>query len=125
MRNCESEEMYLETILLLSQKKGHIRRVDIAAEMGVSKPSVTCAMRTLTAKGYVSDDESGGIRLTDAGKFKAESVYERHHLITQLLLHIGADPVEAEENACRMEHVVSSALMDAIRSFMNDAPVYG
>jgi len=125
MRNCESEEMYLETILLLSRKKGQVRRVDIAESMNVSKPSVTFAMRSLTEKGYVCDDGNGGIRLTDIGKSKAETIYERHHLITQLLMHIGADPADAEANACRIEHVVSTELTEVIRRFMKQGPVFG
>ena len=124
MRNCESEEMYLETILILSREKGQIRRVDIAESMNVSKPSVTFAIRSLTEKGYVCADESGGILLTDVGRSKAETIYERHHLITQLLMHIGADPADAEANACRMEHVVSSELTEVIRRFMNQGPVF-
>lgn len=124
MRNRESEEMYLETILLLSREKGQVRRVDIAEAMNVSKPSVTFAMRSLTEKGYVCADESGGIRLTDAGRSKAEAIYERHHLITQLLMHIGADPADAEANACRMEHVVSNEMTEVIRRFMNQGPVF-
>ena len=124
MRNCESEEMYLETILLLSREKGQVRRVDIAETMNVAKPSVTLAMRLLTETGYVCADESGGIRLTDTGRNKAEAIYERHHLITQLLMHIGADPADAEANACRMEHVVSNEMTEVIRRFMNQKPVF-
>ena len=124
MRSRESEEMYLETILLLSWEKGQVRRVDIAETMNVSKPSVTFAMRSLTEKGYVCTDERGGIRLTDAGRGKAEAIYERHHLITQLLLYIGADPADAEANACRMEHVVSNEMTEVIRRFMNQKPVF-
>ena len=124
MRNCESEEMYLETILILSREKGQVRRVDIAESMNVSKPSVTFAIRSLTEKGYVCDDGNGGILLTDVGRSKAETIYERHHLITQLLMHIGADPADAEANACRMEHVVSTELTEVIRRFMNEGPVF-
>ena len=124
MRNCESEEMYLETILILFREKGQIRRVDIAESMNVSKPSVTFAIRSLTEKGYVCDDGNGGILLTDVGRSKAETIYERHHLITQLLMHIGADPADAEANACRMEHVVSTELTEVIRRFMNEGPVF-
>ena len=124
MRNCESEEMYLETILILSREMGQVRRVDIAESMNVSKPSVTFAIRSLTEKGYVCDDGNGGILLTDAGRSKAETIYDRHHLITQLLIHIGADPADAEANACRMEHVVSTELTEVIRRFMSQGPVF-
>ena len=125
MRNCESEEMYLETILILSRENGQVRRVDIAESMNVSKPSVTFAIRSLTEKGYVCDDGNGGILLTDVGRSKAETIYERHHLITQLLMHIGADPADAEANACRIEHVVSTELTEVIRRFMKQGPVFG
>ena len=125
MRNCESEEMYLETILILLRENGQVRRVDIAESMNVSKPSVTFAIRSLTEKGYVCDDGNGGILLTDVGRSKAETIYERHHLITQLLMHIGADPADAEANACRIEHVVSTELTEVIRRFMKQGPVFG
>lgn len=121
MRSRESEEMYLETILLLDDRDGSARRVDIAAKMGVTKPSVTMAVKSLRAKGYVCDDELGRVRLTMEGRSRAAAVYERHHLITLLLMHIGAAPCEAEENACRIEHVISADLTEAIRRFVSEA----
>ena len=102
MRNCESEEMYLETILLLSRQNGSVRRVDIAVDKGVSKPSVTTAIKLLKAKEYICDDEQGVVQLTDAGRRRAEAIYERHHLLMELLMHIGAEASDAEDNACRM-----------------------
>ena len=125
MRNRESEEMYLETILVLSMRKGHIRRVDIAEELNISRPSVTTAIKSLNAKGYVCDDALGNIRLTEKGRVLAESIYEKHHLITRLLMHIGADSVEAENNACRIEHVVSNELTEVIRRFVDERPAFG
>lgn len=119
MRSCESEEMYLETIYLLGRRNAQVRRVDIAAELGVSKPSVTSAVRALCAKGYVCKETGAQVRLTDEGTRRAGEIYERHHLLTQMFLHIGATPADAEENACRMEHVVSATLMDVIRQFVN------
>ena len=125
MRNCESEEMYLETILVLSREKGQVRRVDIAGELDVSRPSVTTAIKSLWAKGYVRDDVFGNLHLTEEGRRQAESIYEKHHLLTRLLVHIGADPVEAENNACRMEHVVSNELTEIIRRFVDESPAFG
>ena len=125
MRNCESEEMYLETILILSTRKAHIRRVDIAEALDVSRPSVTTAIKLLQTKGYVYDDAFGNIHMTEAGRKLAETIYERHHLLTRLLMHIGADPVEAENNACRMEHVVSEELTEIIRRFVDESPAFG
>ena len=125
MRNCESEEMYLETILVLLRQKGHVRRVDIAGELDVSRPSVTTAIKSLRTKGYVYDDAFGNIYLTEDGSALAEAIYEKHHLLTRLLLHIGADPVEAENNACRMEHVISKELTEVIRRFMGESPIFG
>ncbi len=125
MRNCESEEMYLETILVLSRENGQVRRVDIAGELDVSRPSVTTAIKSLQAKDYVYDDAFGNIHLTEDGRAQAESVYEKHHLLTRLLMHIGANPVEAENNACRMEHVVSEELTEIIRRFVDESPAFG
>lgn len=125
MRNCESEEMYLETILVLSREKGCVRRIDIAGELEVSRPSVTTAIKSLQAKGYVYDDAFGNLHLTEDGRTQAETIYEKHHLLTRLLMRIGADPVEAENNACRMEHVVSEELTEIIRRFVDERPAFG
>lgn len=124
MRNHESEEMYLETILLLEEKIHSVRRVDIAAELGYSKPSISVAMKLLKAKGLICEEE-GLIRLSESGRRAAVAVYEKHHLITRLLIKLGADPTVAEENACRMEHVISSELLDTIRNYINEAPACG
>lgn len=125
MRNCESEEMYLETILVLSRENGQVRRIDIAGELDVSRPSVTTAIKSLRAKGYVHDDAFGNIYLTEDGRKLAETIYEKHHLLTRLLMHIGADPAEAENNACRMEHVVSDELTEIIRRFVEENLEFG
>lgn len=125
MQYSESQEMYLETILLLENQRGYARRVEIAEELGFSKPSVTCAIRLLKDKGYITENERNHIRLASKGRSKAMSVYERHHLITQLLIHLGAEPPVAEENACRIEHVISADLTDTIRKYMNEAAAFG
>lgn len=125
MQYSESQEMYLETILMLEEQRGYARRVEIAEQLGYSKPSVTCAIKLLKAKEYITENEHNHIRLTQSGHRKAASVYERHHLITQLLIHMGAEPSVAEENACRIEHVISADLTDTIRKFMNEAVAFG
>lgn len=125
MQYSESQEMYLETILLLEEQRGYARRVEIAEKLGFSKPSVTCAIKLLRDKGYIVENEHNHIRLTQSGRRKAAAVYERHHLITQLLIHMGAEPSVAEENACRIEHVISAELTETIRKYMDEAVAFG
>lgn len=125
MRYHESEEMYLETILILEGRKGYVRSVDIAAELGYSKPSVSIAMKRLKEKGHIHMEDSGEIQLTDAGRRLALSVYEKHHLITQLLIGIGAEPSVAEDNACRMEHVITPELLETIRNYVKGISLCG
>ena len=115
MRIQESGEMYLETILLLSQKSGHVRAIDVGEEMGYSKPSVSRAMSLLKQGGYVVIDRNGAITLTDAGRELAEKIYERHTLITNFLISIGVDEETAAEDACKMEHSISDASFEAIK----------
>lgn len=102
MKYRESEEMYLETIYILTQKSTYIRSIDVANELGYSKASISVAMKRLREKDYVSIDSSGIISLTNSGKKVALEIYERHHLLTAMFVHIGADAALAEENACRM-----------------------
>ncbi len=115
MRIQESGEMYLETILRLSQKSGHVRAIDVGEEMGYSKPSVSRAMSLLKQGGYVVIDRNGAITLTDAGRELAEKIYERHTLITNFLISIGVDEETAAEDACKMEHSISDASFEAIK----------
>ena len=111
----ESGEMYLETILVLRQKSPYVRSIDIANEMGFSKPSVSRAMSVLKRDGYLSIDEHGFISLTKDGEKIAENIYERHTVLTKLLEAIGVDPKTAEDDACRMEHVISEETFEAIK----------
>lgn len=114
----ESEEMYLETIYLLTNKKNGIRSIDVAEELGYSKASISVAMKRLREKKYITVDTSGIITLTSEGYRLAESIYERHHLLTAMFMHIGADATIAEENACRIEHVISAELVETLRTFI-------
>lgn len=118
MRYHESEEMYLETILLLQKKNQFVRSIDIAMELGYSKPSVSVAVKKLVSEGFIIVEVGGKIELTELGKQKAIDIYDRHRVITELLVWIGANWVVAEENACRIEHVVSQELIGAVRDFL-------
>ena len=119
MRTHESQEMYLETILLLRSRKANVRSVDIVEELGYAKSSVSRAVGLLKKRGFVSVDRgSGQIVFTEAGKAKAEAVFERHRILTDLFIKMGAGRSCAEENACRVEHVVSEELMRIFKEFL-------
>lgn len=111
----ESGEMYLETILVLSQRSGFVRAIDIGEEMGYSKPSVSRAVGILRQGGYIHVAEDGGITLTESGRTVAEKIYERHRLLSSFLISLGVDEKTASEDACKMEHVISDASMEAIK----------
>lgn len=113
----ESEEMYLETILLLKQKSANVRAVNVAEELGYSKPSISRGVGLLAKKGYITVASSGEILFTEEGKKKAEDIYERHTVITKLLMKTGASQEIAEENACRIEHVVTPELFSVLKKF--------
>lgn len=122
MRTRESEEMYLETILLLKQKKSNVRSVDVVEALDYAKSSVSRGMNLLVKNGYITMDRaSGDIEFTDAGKIKAQNIYDRHRILTRALMRIGADPDTAEENACRIEHVISEQLFDVIKGFVKES----
>ena len=101
-------------ILRLIEQKGYARSVDIAAGLSVSKPSVSVAMRQLREGGYIVMDKDNYITLTDAGMEIAQRIYARHKALTEILIRIGVDPVTAQEDACRVEHDISSQTYDAI-----------
>lgn len=113
----ESAENYLETILILSQRKGkgEVRSIDIVNELEFSKPSVSVAMKNLRENGYITVDKDGYIRLTDKGLEIAEKMYERHTLLSQWLIKLCVDEKVAVEDACRMEHVISAESFAAIK----------
>ena len=115
MRIQESGEMYLETILRLSQKSGHVRAIDVGEEMGYSKPSVSRAMSLLKQGEYIVIAKDGAITLTKTGRELAEKIYARHTLITNFLVSIGVDEETAAEDACKMEHSISDASFEAIK----------
>lgn len=112
----ESGEMYLETILVLSKKLERVRSVDIAEHMGYSKPSVSRAVGLLKEKGYIVVDGFGTITLTESGRGIAENIYERHTILSQLLMQIGVSEAVAVEDACKVEHYISDETFNAIKA---------
>lgn len=111
----ESVEDYLETILILSKKLPVVRAIDIAAELGYSKSSVSTALKNLRGKNYITVETHGYIYLTDSGKALATSIYERHEWFTKWLIGLGVDEVTAAADACRLEHALSLKSFEAIK----------
>ena len=120
MKIQQSAEDYLETILVLSSRKPMIRSIDVVNEMGVSKPSVSVAMKNLRENGYVKVSPEGHITLTPKGMEIAETMYERHTLISNWLVRLGVDAKTAVEDACRIEHVISAESFEAIKRHVNN-----
>lgn len=116
----ESGEMYLETVYILSQKSSTVRGVDIGAHMGFSKPSVSRAIGILKKDGLVVTDPQGYIRLTEAGEKRAKLIYERHTLLSRLLMNLGVDEETATEDACRIEHYISEKTFEAIKNHVRE-----
>lgn len=121
MKIQESAENYLETILMIKNKKGAVRSIDIANELDFSKPSVSVAMKNLRENGYIDVDQSGYITLLESGREIAEKMYERHTTISDLLINLGVNPKTAVEDACRIEHVISAETFDAIKKIANQS----
>ena len=114
----QSGEDYLETVLVIQNRKGAVRSVDVAAELGVSKASVSIAMRHLEEAGYISMDGRRTIRLTEKGRRIAETVYERHLLFSDLFTALGVNRETALRDACRMEHAISEESFEALKKFL-------
>ena len=114
----ESGEMYLETIYVLGKANAHVRSVDISEHMGYSKPSVSRAVHLLEENGYIEMDADGFITLTASGKEVAEKIFERHTVITGMLIRLGVDPETAADDACKMEHAISDVSFEAIKRHM-------
>ena len=111
----KSAEDYLEAMLMLKQERGYIRSIDVAEKLGVTKPSVSYATKRLRESGYISFDPAGMILLLPPGQEIAERMYERHMLLTELLIGLGVSPETAQEDACKVEHDLSDETFDAIR----------
>lgn len=120
MRIQESGEMYLESIYVLLKKNGNVRSVDIAEYMGYSKPSISRAMGLLKDGDFIRIAKDGSITLTRAGIAVAEKIYERHTLLSNLLIRLGVSPETASEDACKLEHAISDESFEAIKKFATD-----
>jgi Mn-dependent DtxR family transcriptional regulator len=118
----ESGEMYLETILVLTQERNTVRSIDVAERMSFSKPSVSRAMGILRKGGYIEVDAHGGITLTDAGRSVAERIYERHTILSRILMRLGVDEKTAIDDACKMEHYISDTSFAAIKAHLTEHP---
>ena len=120
MRLQESGEMYLEAILVLHRKNGHVRSIDVSEYLGYSKPSVSRAMGLLKEGGYIVVEDDGGLLLTDAGREIAEKIYERHTLLTMLLVKLGVSEETAAADACKLEHAISDESFRAIKEYVHN-----
>ena len=121
MQILKSSEDYLEAMLMMSERHGYIRSIDIAAELGVTKPSVSYATKRLRENGYITMDREGLITLTDKGMAIASRMYERHKVLTELLTWLGVDPKVARTDACKMEHDMSDETFQAIKRHMSES----
>ena len=115
MQSNESQEMYLETILVLGKEKEHVRSVDVANDLGFKKSSVSVGMKHLREKKYIEVDEKGYITLTPAGKEIPEMIYERHQFLSEYLIKIGVPEDIAVDDACKIEHVISQESFEALK----------
>ncbi|MBQ9481958.1 MAG: metal-dependent transcriptional regulator [Clostridia bacterium] len=120
MKNTESKEMYLETILTLKKRGLRARSVDVANELGFSRPSVSNAVKLLQKQGYITVGTDGELNFTENGQKTAERVYERHLVLTEILVRAGADKKLAEDNACRIEHVISDDMFEILKNYVNN-----
>lgn len=115
----ESGEMYLETIYVLSKKSDSVRSLDVAEQMGFSKPSVSRAVKLLKEGEYLTVDKEGYLHLTESGLAVAKKIYERHTVLTELLVSLGVSRATAAEDACKIEHVISDESFAAMKNHLN------
>ena len=116
----ESAEMYLESIYVLSQKGGQVRSVDVSEYLGYSKPSVSRAVGLLKSGGYVLMDKDGSLTLTESGLSIAHKIYERHTVISRLLIALGVSRETAAADACKIEHAISDESFEAIKNYADN-----
>ena len=114
MKIQKSAQDYLEAMLMLQQSRGYIRSIDVAEQLGVTKPSVSYATKRLRENGYITMDSDGLISLTQPGQQIAQSMYERHTLLTEFLVRLGVDEATARQDACKMEHDISEETFEAL-----------
>ena len=120
MQLLESGEMYLETIYILTEENANVRSIDVCEHMGYSKPSVSRAVNLLKNGGFLNVDRDGYLSLTEEGREVAEKMYERHRILTKLLMHLGVSEETATEDACKVEHVISDESFEAIKKHLNE-----
>ena len=118
MKIMKSAEDYLEAMLMMQEEHGYIRSIDVAGQLGVTKPSVSYATKRLRENGYITMNPDGLITLTKAGMEIASSIYERHQVLTSFLVRIGVDPETAREDARKMEHDMSPQTFEAFKAFI-------
>ena len=111
----ESGQMYLETILILTNERANVRSIDVCDHMGFSKPSVSRAIGLLKSGGYITVDKDGFITLTPTGRELAQKIYDRHKVLTEFLISLGVDGEVASQDACKIEHHISDESFDAIK----------
>ena len=116
----ESGEMYLEAIYVLTKETGFVRSIDVSEYLGYSKPSVSRAVGILKNGGYILVDKAGLITLTESGKAVAEKIFERHTVLSKMLMALGVDPETAAEDACRLEHAISDKSFEAIKKHLQE-----
>ena len=119
MKIQESAENYLEAILIIHNRQGNVRSIDIANELGFSKPSVSVAIKNLRTNGYIEVDKEGFITLLDKGREIADKIYERHTLLSTWLVRMGVSPEVAAEDACRIEHVISAETFERLKEHVS------
>ena len=119
MKIQESAENYLEAIHIIHNRQGNVRSIDIANELGFSKPSVSVAMKNLRTNGYIEVDKEGFITLLDKGREIADKIYERHTLLSTWLVRMGVSPEVAAEDACRIEHVISAETFERLKEHVS------
>lgn len=119
MKIQESAENYLEAIVIIHNRQGNVRSIDIANELGFSKPSVSVAMKNLRTNGYIEVDKEGFITLLDKGREIADKIYERHTLLSAWLVRMGVSTEVAAEDACRIEHVISAETFERLKEHVS------
>lgn len=118
MKIKESAENYLEAILMIKREKGNVRSIDVANELGFSKPSVSVAMKNFREEGYITIDGDGSISLTKKGLEIAERVFERHNVIAKALIALGVDEETAFEDSCKIEHDISQQTFEKLKEYL-------
>lgn len=116
----KSGEDYLEAVLMLQKEKGMVRSIDLARHMGYSKPSISHAVGVLRSGGFLTMDADGFLHLTDVGREVAEKIYERHQFFTSHLIELGVDAVQDEQDACKIEHVISEESYQILKTAVQD-----